>query len=217
LGEILFAAASGVSQLGRILRRLEDEASQFFNPRTNATKASINRCLSELSKKLKEVRDLQIPTGDWEAQLQALEHDREKLRQVQKDLGRIEGERENLQRLRRVLPLLVRRETLRVQQARLAEVPLLAESFSDRRFELQRDQSTAHIRRNELDDALLALERKLGELLLPEDLLQRAPRIQELNQELGSYLKAQHDRHRLEQAPKMEEARCAVRQSPRPR
>ena len=198
LGEILFAAASGVSHLGRILRQLEDEVAGLFNPSGNATKASINKCLSERTKKLKEVRERQIPSSVWDAQVQALEYDREKLRHVQSELRRVEGERERLRRLRQALPLMVRRDSLLEQQARLAAAPLLAAGFEERRFKLQSEQIAAQARRNELDEAVSILGRKAGELSVPEDLLQRAPRIQQLNQDLGSYLKAQRDRHRLE-------------------
>ena len=198
LGEILFAAASGVSHLGRMLRQLEDETADLFNPRGNATKASINKALSDRNKKLQEIKNLQLLSSVWEEHVQALEHDREKLRNVQAELRRIEGERERMQRLRQAVPLIARRQLLLAEHERLAEAPLLAEGFDERRFKLQSDQITAQTRRDELDEALAGLGRKVDEFAIPEELLQRASQIQQLNQELGSYLKAQRDRHRLE-------------------
>ncbi len=198
LGEILFAAASGVSHLGRILRQLETEAGEIFNPRSNATKPSLNKSLSERTKKLQEIKNLQLPSSVWEDHVRALELDRENLRHIQDDLRRTESERDRLQRLRQALPLLARRQSLLAEHAGLASAPLLAEGFDDRRFKLQSDQIGAQTRRDELVEMLASAARKLDDIALPEDLLQLAPRIRQLNQELGSYLKAQRDRHRLE-------------------
>ena len=198
LGEILFAAASGVSHLGRILRQLEVEASDLFNPRANARNAKINKNLSELKTKSQEIKILQLPSGVWEADVQALEHDRCNLQRVQSELRRIDGERERFQRLRLALPLIGRRETLLDQQTRLADATLLLEGFDDRRFKLQSDQIEAQTRRNGLEEVLTSLGHKVDELAVPEDLLQRSTRIQQLNQELSIHLKARRDRHGLE-------------------
>lgn len=198
LGEILFAAASGVSHLGRILRQLEDEAGQLFSARSNATKAGINKALSERHKKLQEAKQLQLTTSDWENLALGLDHNREELVRINDELRRLNKDRERKRRLQQALPLIARRQPLTAQKPRLATVPLLADGFEERRIKLQNDQIAAQTRRDELQAALTVLAQNIAEIDVADDLLNGAPRILQLNQDLGSHLKAQRDRHRLD-------------------
>jgi len=195
LGQSLFAAASGVTGLRRVLTGLEDEARRLFAPR--ATTSAINAALAELRALRAEQKELTTSPAAWEA----LERDARRLearhREIQSRLDTLRATVRRLERLDQGRGPAARRRDLLVRLDELGPEPLLAPDFTERRSRAQAGQDAAE---REAGAQAVALERWTTALAaLPPDsgLLHGAAQIEALHAELGVHVTALRDSHAL--------------------
>jgi len=70
MGQIIFAAGSGASNLRGVQEQLKSEADGLFKP--SAKKPKINEAIGKINKNRKELRDAQLPGRQWVSHDQAL-------------------------------------------------------------------------------------------------------------------------------------------------
>jgi len=196
IGQALFAAGSGITDLRKVLNDLRGKAEELFTP--TATKKRINGALSELKQKKKEIREAQLPAQEWQ------QHEQE-IRNAQKRIGEVtvelEGKRAEHNRLRRIgeaLPLIGRRKGLLEEYKSYADAVLLPENFSIRRGDFV---TNLRIAENERDQAIKAIEdikKSMESIEISQAVLESAKLIDELYKELGSHQKAASDRIQLQ-------------------
>ncbi|MCC7380515.1 MAG: AAA family ATPase [Deltaproteobacteria bacterium] len=156
LGASLYGASLGVSGLHKVLKRLEREADDLFNPR--AVKPKINASLKRWQELVKKSRDEALPPQEWERirrELETLELQREGLAFERQELSVRLGQ---LTRLRTALPKLAALELLRRELEELGALPELgATAAEDRRAALrERDEARRAIAKHEREIADLA-------------------------------------------------------------
>ncbi len=196
VGQALFAAGSGISDLRRVQAALQDEAEALFTPAASTRK--INKTISAFREKQKALRDAQLPGQDWDRHDTALREALARRRDVDRELQSMEAELHRLGRIRNALPLIAkRRERLKERNA-FTDAVLLPEDFGDRRARLMADLQVAESSRDLVREDLEETAQALARLLVDPAVIDRAERIEELYRELGSYQKAAGDRIKLQ-------------------
>ncbi|MGA2034606.1 MAG: AAA family ATPase, partial [Thermoguttaceae bacterium] len=207
VGEILFAAAAGLANLGQIKTNLDDEAGDLFNPNARASTPRLNKSLAELKERRGTVKKLQLQSGQWEAQQKLLDDTQAGLNTVLDNLRQQQRQRDRLARLEKAIPLFARRRVLETEFEPLRGTPLLPEQFSDRRQDALTRQKVARGERQRIEQSLQGLSDELARTAVPAELLRHAEPIRALQEELGSYRKAQRDRPGLVRQREQLEAR----------
>ena len=202
LGEILFAAGTGVADLGQVQKRLADEADELFKPRGSIQR--INKALSELAAARRQIKDSQLLTSEWVAHDKALGQATARVSEIDKQLLVQKSEKSRLERIDAALPLIAQRHRLREQLVELADATLLPDEFSGNRREADTELKRERQALAESEKAIAKLREAMSELKIPEQLLAHRTAITRLHTELGSFQKAAKDRPglvaRMEQA-----------------
>lgn len=192
LGQLLFAAGAGMTDLRRVQQELAAEAAAIFKA-GNATNPQINQSLRDLQEARRELKSAQLPSAEWAKQDEALRSTAEQKRKLDGRRAACMQERERLALLTRARPLVAARQRLRDELATLGHVPALDEGFTDRRRKALAGLETSMAAALMAERALTDLDRRLVESEAPANLLAAAPQIEELQRQLGSVAKAAFD------------------------
>ncbi|MDD5403809.1 MAG: AAA family ATPase [Sulfuricella sp.] len=130
IGQILFQAAAGIGNLGEIRDRLEAEADKLWAKRKSSDReyyiASAELDQAEAALKLATVR-----TKDWQEARTKVDQIGDNLKLAQEQYRALEQERIQLERVRRVAPMLITLTELERQLAVLGEVVSLPENAAE--------------------------------------------------------------------------------------
>lgn len=196
MGQVIFAAGSGASNLRDVQEQLKSEADGLFRP--SGRKKKINEAIRKIDKNRKELRDAQLPGRQWAAHDQALNHALARKQTVEKDLAKKRRALHRFERIQEALPVIAKRKE-RINEFRTyATAVLLPEGFRDQRVDLLQK---LRVSENDRDQALKSTEviqKELSELQISESLLKNSTLIEEIHREFGSQHKAARDRIQLQ-------------------
>ncbi len=195
LGQALFAAGAGLDSLRVLQNALTEEADSLYKPR--GQKQAINQALTEHEDIRRRIKEHSISAPAFRDLEERLEGSLRELNILENQRGEAEAQKRRWERLQQALPQLALHRGLRQRLAELADVPTLPADFSTRRRELEGRLRAALVLRDEGSRQLQELRQHLATLHLPRPLLERAPRIDDLAQRLGSHLTAQADRGKI--------------------
>jgi uncharacterized protein YhaN len=196
LGRLIFAAGSGVADLGAVVEGLQAEADSLFRPA--GQKQKINEAVGRLKQQRVELKEAQLPGQEWARHDQALKAALQAKAGVEAELGAAQRSLSRLQRIREAYPAIAgRRETLKALET-VAGAVRLPDGFAERRTDALTRLRVAQSERSLATSNLAALEKAVSELEDPSLLLGRAEAIEGAHQDLGSQRKAAKDRIALE-------------------
>ncbi len=196
VGQVLFAAGSGISDLRSILDGLQTESDALFLP--SGKKPRINENVSILKKKHKGIREAQLPGQEWVRHDTALKEALEQKKSVEQDLENQQREQHRLKRIKEALPSIGRRKELLKDLETCIDAAILSADFSNRRQDRLNRLGIAESNEKQAVDSLEAIHKELRELDVPEQLLSNADTIEEIYQDLGRHRKDAKDRSKLE-------------------
>jgi uncharacterized protein YhaN len=190
VGESLLEAGLGARGLRRMLTTLRAEADALHTPRAHTK--PLAEALRAYKDALKKSREDALAVEAWEAQrtgLAAAEQESARLEIAQREAQEAVF---RLRRVLRVLPKLRLRDTLVAERSSIGVVPSLAPSATRERENAEATRGDAIAEITRLDFEIAALERELGELVVPDALLddEAIPLVVE---ERGSHRKAAQD------------------------
>ena len=196
LGRLIFAAGSGVADLGAVVEGLQAEADALFRPA--GQKQKINEAIGRLKHHRVELKKAQLPGQEWARHDQALKAALQAKAGVEAELAAAQSSLSRLQRIREAYPAIAgRRETLKALET-VAGAVRLPDGFAERRSDALTRLRVAQSERSLATSNLAALEKAVSELEDPSRLLGRAEAIEGAHQYLGSQRKAAKDRIALE-------------------
>lgn len=195
LGSALFAAGTGLSDLGAVQAKLAEDADALFQARGSLPR--INKTLAELDDARKRRKESQLRPAEWTQQMSQLRDWQQEKAAIDARLIQTRAQRQRWERVRQALPLAAKRQRLAAELAALGDAPHLDSDFSDRRMQTQHSLETAEKTLREAATALTRIDADLQSLVVSDAVLGSAPLIQQLNQGLGAYQKAARDRPRL--------------------
>jgi len=185
VGESLFAAATGMTDLKTTLTDLEKQASDLFTPRK--TTSPLKKALNRYAELRKETRKLSLEAREWMAQEGQYYKEEEKLLRLKEQIGELNRRRNQLERIKRSMPLIARRRNLSNELEQLSGTLILNEDLIEKENLLVQ---TAESNRKEMKRASTGIQKireTLQILKIPSELLDQAEEINELSQRLDSY------------------------------
>ncbi|HET6882325.1 MAG TPA: AAA family ATPase [Pirellulales bacterium] len=220
LGQVLFAAGSGIADLKSVQEQLEKDAADLFSPAARAKNPKINARLAAWEKARKDVADAQLPSSEWERHDKALRQAQKSLQETEGELAQARVEQARLQRIHQAVPLVVRLRANAADIEQLGPVKPLSDKFGERRRETVARLSTAETISQAAVEAIAEIDAQIARLTgqgvekvsdtFFDALLRRGEAIEQLAKDLGSYRKAQRDL-RETVAPRREQAESDAR------
>jgi uncharacterized protein YhaN len=195
MGQIIFAAGSGVANLRAVQEELQSEIDLLFKP--SGQKPKINEALSKLNKSRKELRDAQLPSQEWVNHDHALQEAKDRKQAVDQELAHKQRDRHRLERIREALPIIAQRNELLEDLKNYASAVLIPGKFIEERRELVTKLRIAENDRNQALQNIETLKKEMAKLQIPENLLENSELIEAAHQELGSHRKAARDHDKL--------------------
>ena len=129
IGQILFQAAAGIGNLGEIRDRLESEADKLWAKRKSSDR-EYYIASAELEQAEAALKQATVRTKDWQEARGKVDQIGESLKLAQEQYRTLEQERIQLERVRRVAPMLTTLTELERQLAALGRVISLPENAS---------------------------------------------------------------------------------------
>ncbi len=195
IGEMLFAAGSGLSDVRRVLDGLQNEAEALY--KMTGKKPPLNSLLDELSRTRAAIRDIQLSSSEWADHDRALRVANKNKRALDAAYAAKRREQARLERIKSGHPLLARRKEL-IRELRIcSEAPVLPQDFAERWRDLLSDMKVAEQEERSAGEQRDAVRIELEKVKLPDALLDQADTVEALHQEQGSIAKARADRHKL--------------------
>lgn len=203
VGQSLFAAGLGATNLRAVLKSLEDEAQALYKSAGSVPR--INQTLSAYKEACRESEDSSRSSREWEEHERALNEAMEDRKKVAEKLGDRLSDKARLERIRKALPITATRKTLQEGLEAMQGVSLLPSDYPDVHKEATlRFESAVETEKKSLD-SLGDLKAEIESITVPEKLLEEAQAVTKLQRSLGSHLKAlgdlpglQRDRQRVE-------------------
>ncbi len=196
MGQLIFAAGSGLSRLRKVQEQLKSETDALFKPA--AKKPKINENISALNKNRKNLRDAQLPSRQWEEHDKGLRMAQEKKKEIEKELEEKKSSLNYLKRVGQSLPIIAKRKELINKLQSYVKAILLPEKFSESRRNRVTSLESMKNDRLQAFNSKKDVENELSSLEVPKDLLDRSAEIEELHRDIGSQLKGEKNRIRLQ-------------------
>ena len=196
MGQLIFAAGSGASNLRGVQEQLKSEAEGLFTPA--GRKKKINEAIGKINKNRKELRDAQLPGRQWAAHDQALNHALARKKTVETDLAKKRRALHRFERIQEALPVIAKRKE-RINEFRtFATAVLLPEEFPTQRRELLTTLRVSENDRDQAQKSMEVIQKELSELQISKSLLENSTLIEEIHREFGSQHKAARDGIKLQ-------------------
>ena len=180
IGRLLFSAAAGVADLNAVLEQAQNEANGLYK------KGGSKNRVAELKRKLAEVerqiKDLDVSANIWRKLKEALQTAGNEENQAKKARNALRLELAQISALRRGLPKLGAIDRLLPRIAGFADYPEKLDVNTEGLVALKTKQVTAQAELQRLTDEIETAQRERGELVLDEDRLSLASRLQGLDE-----------------------------------
>ncbi len=193
LGEMLFAAGSGMAQLQNVQKALQDEMDGLFKSR-NAKLPAINKGLDELKAAREEVRSVALPTAEWVEADTGLNRAVAARLAVSRRKHEAQAELDRWKSRLGALQVIPRRQEVVDRLAARTSTKVLRPGFAGAYRAESEAARTANRLLLDARDALLVAEASLEALGTPDPSLVEADAIQRLYSNLGRYAGARMDR-----------------------
>ena len=191
LGEILFSAGAGVSQLRKLQDEFEDAASSLFAPR--ASKSSINAALKGMDADRQAMKDLQVSTSTYERLRSDLEKHLADGTDLKEQLTQSVKQVELLKSYREAVSLIPAWRDAKEGLLQFEGVPTLTDEFVAQRHDAHSALEIAKAQREKLQERLKALRQRESKLCPDLSLLQCELQVQNAFQELAIYKKSEQE------------------------
>ena len=196
LGQIIFAAGSGVANLREVQTDLQAEADALFRPAGKRRK--INEALALINKNRQELRAAQLPGQEWEQHYLALQQAGDRAENVAGDLKQNQTEMNRLKRIREAFPIIAKRKILLEEYKEYAAAVLLPDDFPELRRDLLTKLGVSQSEQVQSRKNIEAAEKAIADLEISDSILDTSDLIEEVYQALGTQRKAGKDRIKLE-------------------
>lgn len=180
IGRLLFSAAAGVADLNAVLEQAQDEANGIYKKGGSKNRvAELKRQLVEVER---QIKDLDINANAWRKLKEALQTAENEEVQAKKACDVLRLELAQISAMRRALPKLGEIDRLLPDIAGFADYPDKLDVNSEDLVALKTKQVTAQAELHRLTDEIDKAQQELGELVLDEDRLSLAARLDDLDE-----------------------------------
>ncbi|MQX35428.1 AAA family ATPase [Roseospira navarrensis] len=202
LGQLLFAASAGLSDLSARLEALTEQADAFARKGGRKTElAELKRALDALDA---ERRDIDVQASDFARRVKARDAARAAYEATEEALGRVKARTGEIARLRQGLGHAATLSRLRAEAEAYDALPEPPAHWADEIAALAEEDARLTTKRDGLDHRIRALEKELADLSVDDAVLALAERIDRLQDAKGHIAKT------MESLPHRREERQAL-------
>ncbi|WP_437190824.1 AAA family ATPase [Planctomicrobium sp. SH527] len=194
LGEILFTAG-GVAELRQFQGNLDSKADELLTKKGQG--GALAKASKDLTAARKKLTELQLAVTNWKEHHDEFERLTEERKTLDEQARTTSNELSRLKRLNAATHSFApwKRETAALNE--LQHVTLLPDDFKERRIQTQSTLRQSQTTRDDAKGRIETIQKELGELVVPTDLLKEESAIEALSRRLGSDQKATADRIKL--------------------
>ena len=192
LGQALFSAAVGTSNLRDVLTAMQSSANDIFKKR--GTKAALNQAIADYKDAKKRIKEASLPVSEWKKLQIELATTKAAIEKVERDIEAKDKVRSRLERINRVKGALAQRRSIGEKMDELGQVTLLPEDFEEKRKTAVESIRTESQAKERLAAKKLRLQAEAESLHVRDDLLANEDVILTLYKELGAVEKTLKDR-----------------------
>ncbi len=196
LGEILFAAGAGVSQLKAVQSQLDESTARLFV--AGGRNGSINVLTRDIADKKRELEEAKIPPSDWDSLQRDFKDEQTRVADLEIELRDAAVQLSRLRAFQNALPLVPQWISLCQSFADLADAPQLDEAFSERRRELDTNREIAVRQTRTLSSRIAELTQEIESLGDDSAIMIHEAEIESLFQRLGAREEARTQRAGLQ-------------------
>ncbi|MCA9178294.1 MAG: AAA family ATPase [Planctomycetales bacterium] len=202
IGELLFSAGAGISDLQSAQKLLNEEIDQLL--KASGRSGAIIDDIKEYKDAQDEVKAALVTADTWKHHDEQLQSAQRRKDSLDEKIRVAQGERNRLVRIRDATTAIGQWKKAKNDLSAVADIPLLPDDFEKESNDLLLALRNAEQQTTDAEKALKSLNEELAELTIPEELLQEADATEAIRDRLGGHRKAMADRPRLE--TKFEEA-----------
>ncbi|MCI5124930.1 MAG: chromosome segregation protein SMC, partial [Candidatus Electrothrix sp. AR5] len=192
LGQALFSAAVGTTNLREVLAEMQNSADKIFKSR--ATKAVLNQAIANYKDAQKRIKVATLPVSEWKNLQKDLSKTKTAIEELEKEIESQGKVKRRLERVNRVKGALAQRRSVLGKIETLGQVDLLPEDFEEKRKSASNNLQTAGETKERREAKLLRLQEESESLDVRSDLLENEKAILALHKELGVVEKTLRDR-----------------------
>ena len=190
LGEILFAAGAGVSELRKMLAELKVDCDALFVPRGARV---INSALKELEAKRKELREAQTQPTEFMDLSNRIAEKQKQIDDLESQANRATIELAKWRAIQQALPLLPQQKKHITALAAVRDVRPMDDDFRLRRRDSEIQLNQAAKQQQEINARIIELENQLESFPCDAEVSNQKSEIESLFQERGAREKADRD------------------------
>ena len=179
VGQMLFAAASGVSGLRERLKALDEEAEALWTPRRAASRA-FYQASDRFDAARHAIREATVTESSWKELKAAMEAAEQEYAEADKTISQLVVQQKKLSRVRRVHRDVARATALEAEIASRSRAAELPADANERIETAEREAARARARSEPLAEQLNALWQEVGGIKISQELLVRADDIEAL-------------------------------------
>lgn len=202
IGELLFSAGAGISDLQSAQKLLNEEIDQLL--KSSGRSGAIIDDIKEYKDAQDKVKDALVTADTWKHHDEQLQSAQRRKDLFDEKIRVAQGERNRLVRIRDATSAIGQWKKAKNDLSAVADTPLLPDDFEKQSSEFLLALRNADQQKTDAENALKSLNEDLAKLTIPEELLQEADATEAIRDRLGGHRKAMADRPKLE--TKFEEA-----------
>ncbi|MDP1563996.1 MAG: AAA family ATPase [Pirellulaceae bacterium] len=207
LGEVLFAAGTGIADIRTVQTKLQNRIRELFLPGGSVPK--INELIRQVADAKTHQRTLMLSAANWGEIEQRLEQAQQQCVTLDTDLRTLRRELRHWERLQRAIPQVARWRACQATLERLNHAPRLPNDFAQRRVQATTSLMSTVRAIHDVEQRIMNLTEKLETVHIQPDLLNFKSLIRSLHAKLSSLQKANHDRSRLVAEQRVAETQMA--------
>ena len=196
IGELLFSAGAGISDLQSAQKLLNEEIDQLL--KASGRSGAIIDDIKEYKDAQDEVKAALVTADTWKHHDEQLLSAQKRKDSLDEKIRVAQGERNRLVRIRDATSAIGQWKKAKHDLSEVADIPLLPDDFEKQSNDLLLALRSAEQQKTDAKKALKSLNEDLSELTIPEQLLQEADATEAIRDRLGGHRKAMADRPRLE-------------------
>jgi len=197
IGNLLFAAGTGLSNLKTIIASLDKTSAELFTAR--GTKPVLNKLISERDGAIKKRKADELSSAVFESKLHAVEEQQQKLKTLTQSIIELQDQQRQLDAIRLAKTDIQQEKKINDDLAyhRVQKTPHLSEGFSDQRIALSTQMAKLEAAQQSLEEQKKRIEEELAGLVPSPQLTLQGNAIDRLRERQGSVTKALQDRPAL--------------------
>ncbi|CQR47161.1 chromosome segregation protein [Paraliobacillus sp. PM-2] len=196
VGESLFSAASGISELREVLEELDNTARSIYLK--SGSKPRINQAIKKEKELTKQITESQLKVQEWKALEQSYLDGERQIEEIKEEVKNVGIEETKYRRLKQTLPKIALRHKTIEKLYELSDTPDLPDhAEQDKKAALQQKES-AQQNWKTVEGKINNIQQDIENLSIPTEILNQEMRIEELYRQLDGY------QHNSEQLPSLE-------------